>query len=615
MLTAVGDSSKTPVDSVVVDYQGTRTYKVELQGVPTSRDAARPFTVSSNRGEVARVVIQDDNLLVISGLRAGRSGLTLEVPGLGIRRSLGLVVRDAAGNIPGLPDYLAIGSMDKSFLANKPLWDAAPVDMRYVYLQGGFTDGWYAQFPGSGGMITRYVTESASVGMIPVFVYYQLPAGGGDSAAGDYAHINDETFMKVYFQDYVRALEKMSVAPFSIMILEPDFIGYMMQNYSDSLNKTPDQIPAVGVSAVFSTKDSSGNLVAVPGEIPGVAVGGEKNVKSYVLTMNYLAKKYAPTARFGWKMNIWSTSYPGSDVPMKGVVHYTDGLSGTAFATARAKVTLEAGKIGTFYQQAGSADNGATHLFLDRYGIDGGAWGYYVGDILIGYTTAQAVGWQDPQQSFWFWNLIQCNNYVLLVKTVHEKVGLPIGLWQLPMGHINSSRTTNSLDWNPLVLKGETFPDLIDGSFADQEKWRPIMGLTWMGDPAYGSWEDATTTFIFGDTFSVTTACGGNFSLKNGLTAAQVANRKAFLGLPDPDEPGGVTVNGDTITYARHTRQLKDAGVVMMMFGPGVGNPCTLGTGWNDPYDPTWGQRQPQDWYWWINKVYAYYKAKESLTP
>ena len=612
-LTAVGDQTRTPVSTLVVGNQGAQAFKVELTGLPSTGGAAPPITVSSNRGEVARVTVQEGNVLVVSPLQAGRAGLKVQVPSLGLSRSVGLTVLDATGKTPGLPAYMAIGSMDKSFLANRPLWEAAPVDLRYVYLQGGFTSGWYNQYPGTGRMVTQYITDSDTVGMIPVFVYYQLPGGGGDSAQGDYDHINDETFMTDYLTDYVRALEKINGAGFSLMILEPDFIGYMMQNYSASLTKTPDQIPAVGMSALYKVKDSAGNLIATAGGVPGVPVGGEKNVQAYVLAMNYLAKKYAPNCRFGWKMNIWSTSYPGSDVPQKGVVHYTDGLTGAAFTTARAKVVREAGKIGTFYQQAGVADNGATYLFLDRYGIDGGAWGYYQNGSLIGFTTAQAVGWQDPQQSLWFWNLIQCNNYVQIIRTVNGILKLPVGLWQIPMGHLNSSQTTNSLDWNPVVLKDERFPDLIDGAYATQEEWQPIMGSTWKGDPGYGSWEDATATFIFGDTFSVTTACGGNSKLKDGLTSTQVDNRLAFLGLADPDEPSGLTVKGSQITYARHTKALADAGVVMIMFGPGVGQPCTMGTGWNDPYDPTWGQKHPQDWYWWVNKVYQYYQNKEIL--
>jgi hypothetical protein len=608
VLMGIGDSLESPLSSLAVDLNKTTTIDISIKG---AAGAAPAVTAESNRDSVAGVAVNGGNRLVITPLRAGRAGLTLEVSALGLKRNIGLIVKDANGSVSALPNYLAIGSMDKDFPTSEALWKNAPVDMRYIYLQGGYETGWYGGWDGKqqGKLVTNYITDSASVGMIPVFVYYQIPGADPDSAALAYQHVNDPAYMAIYFQDYVRALElqnKSSEVSFSLMILEPDFIGYMMLNYSGSnLATKPDKIPAAGISAVYEVNDSGGNKIAQEGDITGVDSSTINTVKGYVLTMNWLAKKYAPKTQFGWKMNIWCTDYPGNPDPPpgNGIVHFTDGLTGEKFTKARAKVASNASAAGVFYKEAGVTENGASYLFFDRYGIDAGS--------CIPWTTAQQIGWQFPSKSVWFWNLIHCNNYLLFVKTARKEIGLPAGLWQLPVGHINSSQTRNRLSWNRVVKEGALFPDLCDVAFAEstweatREKWRAIMGSNWDADTAYGAWEDTMATYIFGDTFSVTTSCGGGGKLKDGLTAEQVTDRIAYFGLQDPDDPGGVTVSGSEITFKSHIAALNDAGVVMVMFGPGVGTASTMATGWN--YD--WGQKHPQDWYWWINKVDEYYST------
>ncbi|MDQ7823074.1 MAG: hypothetical protein RDV48_09800 [Candidatus Eremiobacteraeota bacterium] len=611
VLQGVGDSRENPLSSLAVDCT-TTTIAVSVEGAGGTAGAAPEVMARSNRSSVAGVAVTGGNRLVITPLRAGRAGLTLEVPQLGLKRSIGLIVKDETGSVAALPVYLAIGSMDKDFRTSKPLWEEAPMDMRYIYLQGGFeTGGWYKGWNGTqqGEMLTTYIADSASVGMIPVFVYYQIPGGGGDSAEVAYNNVNNPAYMALYFQDYVMALElqnKSSGKSFSLMILEPDFIGYMMQNYSgNNLEKKPDQISAEGISAVYTVKDSNDQYLAKPGEITGVDDSTINTVRGYVLTMNWLARKYAPKTQFGWKMNIWCTSYPGNPDPPpgNGIVHFTDGLTGEKFTEARAKVASNSAAAGRFYKEAGVTAHGAAYLFFDRYGIDAGS--------CSPWTSAQAIGWQNPSKSSWFWNLIHCNNYALFVKTAQKEIGLPAGLWQIPVGHINSSQTKNNLAWNKVVKEGELFPDLCDIAYAESDwketlkKWQAIMGGNWQGDTAYGAWEDTMATYIFGDTFSVSTSCGGGGTLKDGLTQEQVTDRIAYFGLEDPDDPGGVTVSGSMITYRSHMAALKDSGVVMIMFGPGVGTASTMGTGWNDTTDS--GQMHPQDWYWWINKVYEYY--------
>lgn len=611
ILMGVGDSYENPVDSITLDYNSKKEIEIVIEGGKGNYKNTPQITAKTNRSDLVNIDF-NDNKLKITVKDSGRATLFLEAPSLGIARNLVLKIKDIGGNLTDLPNYIAIGSIDRDFNTNQTLWQNAAVNLRYIYLQGGFGDrGWYNSYPGLGGYLTNFITNSYTVSMIPVFVYYQMPGDQPDSAAIDYANVNSTVYMKQYYHDYVTALELMNASKdkfFSVMILEPDFLGYMLQNYSASNTKGPEEIAAAGVAGVYEVTDSSGNPIAVEGDIPGVPAGEANNIRAYVYTMNYLAHKYSPTTKFGWKLNIWCTSWPGNVLPAKGIAHITDACTTLAeFTTQRNTLKQNSTWAANFFLNAGVKGlDGArypTHLFFDRYGIDGGA--------IPPYTTNQDYGWDSPQDSSWFWNLPMCNNYILFVKTAYDIIKLPVGLWQIPMGHINSSQTTNALSCLPIDL-GSFFPDLIDGADLNAAELLETMGSNWKGDN-YGWWEDTMPTYIFGDTFKITTACGGNKKLKNGLTPVQVANRKTYFSKADPEDPNGLTASGDNITYSRHTSNLKDAGVVMILFGPGVGTASTNGTGWNNLSDPTWGNKTPVDWFWWTNKAQDYLKNHKEM--
>ncbi len=76
--------------------------------------------------------------------------------------------------------------------------------MRYIYLNGGASnsigDGWNWRVLNDGQRATRFVEESVKLGMIPYFVWYNIP-DGGESYYTDKSHIESKTYMEGYFAD------------------------------------------------------------------------------------------------------------------------------------------------------------------------------------------------------------------------------------------------------------------------------------------------------------------------------------------------------------------------------------------------------------------------------
>jgi len=156
----------------------------------------------------------------------------------------------------------------------------------------------------------------------------------------------------------------------------------------------------------------------------------------------------------------------------------------------------------------------------------------------------------DPAQSTWFFNNDHWNNYLWYARTLYETSGLPIVLWQLPVGHINESRSVSA-------YTGNAFPSLTNTNT---------------------KYEDSSTPFFLGDSFDATS------SLRKSYFSQNLYN--------DPE----LLVAGSAITWGDHMREVKEAGVISLLFGAGVG-PSTDGIG-----DP------PTDNYFWTQKVQEYYQ-------
>ena len=80
------------------------------------------------------------------------------------------------------------------------------MDIRYIYLNGGPVNGWRTWSTVDGDRLTSYLRESQKLGVIPYFVWYNIP-DGGESYDTNTQHIQDPAYMKAYFTDLKFTLE------------------------------------------------------------------------------------------------------------------------------------------------------------------------------------------------------------------------------------------------------------------------------------------------------------------------------------------------------------------------------------------------------------------------
>ncbi len=212
--------------------QGVSTFPLSLSG------GGAAWIVASNNPAVAAAQVVG-GALQVQGLSAGRAGLRIQETTSGATRYVGVRVRAADGSLPGLPSHLALGSVSQDTDEDLAFWHGFGggaqdryVDARYIYLNGGPYYGWTTWTNTPGGRAVGYIDNSRMMGMIPIFVWYNIP-DGGESYDTDMQHVQSASYM----QDYYKLLEVMIGAiktespddPVGV-ILEPDFLGYLAQN-------------------------------------------------------------------------------------------------------------------------------------------------------------------------------------------------------------------------------------------------------------------------------------------------------------------------------------------------------------------------------------------------
>ncbi len=491
--------------------------------------SAASFTVAASNPAVVSAQIGGENALQLTGLGAGRSSLKIQDTISGTVRYVGVSVLNSDGSMPGMPPYLALGSVSDDTSDNLGFWQSfgpgptnKRADIRYIYLNGGPFTGWTTWTNTPGARASEYIDHSQQLGLIPFFVFYNIP-DASEGYAIDLAHVQDASYMQAYFQNLKLALDLINQeSPGDLvgLILEPDFIGYLAQNAGQ---------PAASISAMTHAAYSSGVLAA------GTDPTFPDTVQGLVGAINYTISKYAPQVYFGWQVNLWASPAGGwtTSIPNNGIIHKTDSLGVTV---GRPLIYQEAAAITKYYLDAGVTGYGAKFLSVDKYGLDA-----------VGF---QASAAQDPSDSTWFWNNDQWQNYLTFVEAMHDTSQLPIILWQLPVGHINST-----LKADPYTASG-VFTDLAN---------------------TVSQYEDSSSTFFFGDQFNNSTAARLAFFSENGGG--------------DPT----LSVNGSMITWGSHLSDAAAAGVIGALFGAGVGVSTTnLGN-------------PPTDGYWWITSAQTYY--------
>ena len=356
-----------------------------------------------------------------------------------------------------LDNQFFIGSVSEDSSSDLNFWRAyaanpnttRQIAARYIYINGGFTGGWRTWGSADGDRAINYIRNSIAMGMMPFFVYYQIPGANGEGYALDLSNIQSSTYLRDYFLDLKFFLDivKREGGTKEVGIdLEPDFIGYMMQLG----HLRPAQISAAVQAAYASHVLDSSSDPAFPNTLAGL-----------VQAINYTIRKYAPNARFGWEINLWASPGIHHEIPTSGLCRISDTLG---IAAGKQAVRDEVKEIALYYKEAGILTNGAKWVFLDKYGLDG--TGNYCSDPN-----------HNPSACIWFWNSDHWNNYVTFIDELRIDLQFPVVLWQIPVGHLNNSTAINP-------ATGRTFPPLGD---------------------VVRSHEDSAPDFIFGDSFQTST--------------------------------------------------------------------------------------------------------------
>lgn len=460
--------------------------------------------VTPRNPNVAGLTLRD-GALAVTGRATGRTGLRLTFAN-GASLFMGLRIDAADGSLPGLPGPVAVGSVSEDTDSDLGFWRGhepglagTRADIRYIYINGGPISGWASWDPDRG---TSYAKESLALGLVPFFVFYNIP-DGGESYYTDLAHVQDAAYMTAYYANLALFLSQVTAVMQGELygvILEPDFLGYMEQNSG----LPPAQI---------STAD--GSLVDT------------------VQRINSQVRANGGNVLFGWQLNLWASP---TDTGPRGVIRRTDDLGWTA---GRQRIVDAAKEIGAYAVSAGILAAAADFVSIDKYGLDAGI-----------------SSPDDPAASTWFWNSDHWHNYLLFAQTLGATTGKPMVLWQLPVGHINSTARIS-------VRTGAVFPDL---------------------DNTAQHYEDSCATFFFGDTITEATP----------LRAASFAQNQAA--------DTALRATGARVTWGEHVSVLPAYGIVAALFGAGVGV-STHGTG-----------QPPTDSWYWIQSLQEYYLAHGTPT-
>ncbi|MBV1775624.1 hypothetical protein KSF73_07825 [Burkholderiaceae bacterium DAT-1] len=411
----------------------------------TAGQAGLTYTVASNNPSVATASISGTTLTV-TGKAPGRAGLRI-TDSKGNNRWLGIRVKNADGTLPGLPNYVSIGTVGDDTagaLSTLQTFGSSTkntrADYRYIYLNGG------ASVAGNTSWCTwttvpcfreiSYIRESRKLGMIPVFVFYNIPAMS-ENYAVDLANIQSTTYMQAYFKDWLNVLNIANAeSPDDPVgyVIEPDFLGYMMQQSGKQPNQIAAQVSAAYSSGVLGTSDPQ-----FPNTVEGL-----------VKAVNYIISKYSKNAWYGWQINLWADANSGAS--SQGLMHITDANE-KGWSAGRPFVAASAQRVASYYNAAGITSYGASFISFDKYGYDAGASG----------------------NGKWMFNGDHWNNYLYYVSTLNSVLQKPVVLWQLPVGHVNGSAGTN-----------------------------PYTNAAWatLSNASSRNYEDTSPVYFFGDTFS-----------------------------------------------------------------------------------------------------------------
>ncbi len=398
------------VDQVEVNLGKTATFTFDqsiTEVTPRSESLAKITVLGSS--------------LTIQGYRTGRTGLQITAAD-GKVYLLGLRVNESDGTPPGLPDYASVGSIFENTATQMSFWTDLygeqslknkNIDVLYIYYQGGPTNFMETADPERNLRMQRYARNCVRLGVVPSFVYYNIP-NPDESYAIDIENLSTEGFIDDYYNTmnvFIDAIQDVLGDRCFQMIMEPDFLGYMLQGSGSS------------------TTDPS-----------SIALYGDYTVSSFVTGVNehiQAKKNSGANIIYGWQFNLWADdTYNVNPSLIKN--GYSLSMTPTEFDTQVSNVETAAANIINFGVSAGVTTHGAGFVAMDRYG--------------------NAPGESNPESAAYWYNNDQGINYLLFAQKLNEVSSLPVVLWQLPTGRINNTSLVSA-------YTGETF------AFDDNLDW------------------------------------------------------------------------------------------------------------------------------------------------
>jgi hypothetical protein len=270
----------------------------------------------------------------------------------------------------------------------------APLALRYQYLAGGVNTGndWTHWDP-HGSFVSDYIAESEAHHLIPVFSYYELRqslpgAGNSDEPSADLGNLDDMATMRAYYLTLSSFYRRAASATGPVVLqLEPDLFGYIEQRATrGDASTVPAAVASTGLSELRG--------------IPNTAAG-------FAQAVLVLRHDLAPRVIVGYPISVWGT---GKDI------HLSHPSSPEVDVMAAAAVA--------FYRSL-HADFDVTFTELT--------------DRDAGY--AQIVNGESA--AVW-WKTVDFDHDLRFLADYHERVALPIVMWQIPLGNTVSPVVNNT---------------------------------------------------------------------------------------------------------------------------------------------------------------------------
>jgi hypothetical protein len=276
----------------------------------------------------------------------------------------------------------------------------APFGFRYQYLAGGVNtgSGWSTWNPG-GTFVSRYVSESRTARIAPVFTYYMLlqsrPAAGGDEAARDLSNLRNRDTMRAYWRDLRVALRRARGKGRTVLHVEPDLWGYIQQAARGNRAST---VPA----AVASSGDPALNGLA-------------DNARGFARAFVRLRNRLAPNVTLAWHLSVWGT-----------------GEDPTYSKPSRRRIAQLARSSARFYRSLGARFDIVFNDVADR---DAGFREKVLGD---GGRSA--------------WKAADFHRHTAYIRGFTRRTHKRVVVWQIPLGNSTLANTSgryrdNRVEW------------------------------------------------------------------------------------------------------------------------------------------------------------------------